>query len=501
MKSQNFDEYEEPREEPRERGKGFIRHWRSSSPVWKLIGVLLLSQFLLIPLGMIRSQIDERGDYQQQVTNEIADEVAEAQTITGPLLAIHYRIKTPEKRCHDKETGKIVICPEQIRAQTVFMPAKTLAIKGQSKVEARYRGIYQVRLFHLDLDVDGFFEAFANILPVPDGDKIIDANAAILFGLSDLRGMNIDPDVRVDGRTMHFTTPKGDRFSKILPGNRLEIDLGTWTPGKERKIEFSFPLKLTGTTALSIAPTAENNVIQLASDWPHPNFRGRFLPRERQINNQGFSAKWEISQLARNLNNTLREHSDEVLRVAFIDPINVYLQSERAVKYGSLFIMLTFGAFFLGEILRRRPMHIVQYMLVGLALAIFFLLLVALSEQFSFAQAYLVASFGCIGLIVFYLAAVLGSWRMGGAFGIGLASLYGMLYVILQLEDKALLMGSLLLFVALSAAMLITRKLDWYGLTQAGKKNAPEERFRDRQARESAATQVAREPSGSSTGE
>jgi inner membrane protein len=242
--------------------------------------------------------------------------------------------------------------------------------------------------------------------------------------------------------------------------------------------------------------------VQLASNWPHPNFHGRFLPRERQIDNKGFSAKWEISQLARNLDDTLKEHSNEVLRVAFIDPINIYLQSERAVKYGSLFIMLTFGAFFLGEILRRRPMHIVQYLLVGLALAIFFLLLVALSEQFSFAQAYLAASFGCIGLIVFYLTGVLGSWRMGGAFGSGLAALYGMLYVILQLEDKALLMGSLLLFVALSAVMLVTRNLDWYGLTQAGKKNASEERFRDRQARESTVTQAdACKPSGHSTGE
>jgi inner membrane protein len=249
------------------------------------------------------------------------------------------------------------------------------------------------------------------------------------------------------------------------------------------------PLKLTGTEALSIAPTAENNSVHLQSDWEHPSFQGRFLPRTRQVAHDGFSAQWEVSGLARNLDDTLKKQGQEALSIAFMEPVNIYLQSERAVKYGSLFVVLTFAAFFLGEILRRRPMHILQYLLVGLALAVFFLLLIALSEHLPFLTSYLAAAAACIGLIALSLAGVFGAWRPAFAFGSGLAGLYAMIYVILQLEDQALLMGSLLLFAVLAAVMLGTRRFDWYGLGQTGAA-APRaretKRFREQQAWESA---------------
>jgi inner membrane protein len=306
--------------------------------------------------------------------------------------------------------------------------------------------------------------------------EIAEAHAVMLFSVSDAHGMNSSPEVLVGQRPIRFEAPKDKRFDNILPGSRLEAELGELTPGEARTIDFSFPLKLTGTETLSIAPTAENNIVQLQSDWGHPSFHGRFLPRAREIERDGFNAQWEISQLARDMEKTLQPHSEEVLGVDFMEPVDVYRQSERAVKYGKLFIVLTFATFFLGEILRRRPMHVMQYLLVGLALTIFFLLLVALSEQLPFLAAYLVAAGSCIGLIAFYLAGVFGSWRPAFVFGGGLAGLYAMLYVILQLEDKALLMGSLLLFAVLAAIMLSTRSLDWYNLGSDGRPdggNAP----------------------------
>ena len=443
-----------------------IFHDFRSRPVGKFVGVFFLILCLMIPLGLISDQISSRQSYQMQVTEEIANTAASSQTVIGPILAVHYRTKTPEKRYRDAESGKMVTQAERISEHVEYIPARKLEIRGNTRVESRYRGIYQARLFHLDAGVEGLFAASADMMKIPDGETFVDARAAILFSVSDLRGLSSDPDVLVDGKTLHFRTPNDKRFEKIMGGSRLEIDLGAWTPGNARTVTFAFPLKLTGTESLSISPTAENNIVELTSDWKHPSFGGRFLPRERTIDEKGFTAQWEISQLARNLESALAYKSGESLGVAFIDPVNIYLQAERAVKYGSLFIVLTFAAFFIGEVLRRRPMHIMQYALVGLSLTIFFLLLIALSEHLPFVLAYLVGAIACIGLIVSYLAGVFDSRRMASAFGGGLAVLYGMLFGILQLEDMALLMGSLLLFAALAAAMFSTRRFDWYQLKQ-----------------------------------
>jgi inner membrane protein len=411
------------------------------------------------------------------------------QILTGPVLAIRYRTKTTAEIYRDMNTGAVVTRPASSESERLaVVPAETLTIGGRADVEQRYRGIYKARLFHLDLQVEGVFKLPADLIPSGRENEVVEARAVMLLGIYDLRGLDTAPEVLIDERPMRFATPKDKRFDSILPGSRLELDLGALTPGEVRTIAFSMPLKLTGTEAFSIAPTAENNSVHLQSDWKHPSFQGRFLPRTRQVAHDGFSAQWEVSGLARNLDDTLKKQGQEVLGTAFMEPVNIYLQSERAVKYGSLFVVLTFAAFFLGEILRRRPMHILQYLLVGLALAVFFLLLIALSEHLPFLTSYLAAAAACIGLIAFYLAGVFGSWRPAFTFGGGLAGLYAMIYVILQLEDQALLMGSFLLFAALAAVMLGTRRFDWYGLGQTGK-TAPcsreTKRYREQQAWES----------------
>ncbi|GHU36433.1 cell envelope integrity protein CreD [Betaproteobacteria bacterium] len=466
--------------------RSFKEKFARNSLTGKFAGVALLVLLLLAPLGMIHEKIAQRGHYQSSVTQEIAQTAAGAQTLTGPILAIRYRTETPAKRYFDMSTNSSVTTSPQTKEHIAIVPAKMLAIKGKAEVEHRYRGIYRASLFHLDLDVQGAFNLPADlelILDAAKDGKIVEANAVMLLGVSDLRGIDVAPEVLIDQRPMFFTTPKDKRFNEILPGNRLEMDLGALSSGAARSISFSFPLKLTGTSSFGIAPTAENNTVQLESNWQHPSFRGRFLPRTRQVEREGFTAQWEISQLARSLEDALNPHSDEVLGINFMDPVNIYLQSERALKYGSLFIVLTFAAFFLCEITLRRPVHIMQYLLVGLALTIFFLLLVALSEHLPFLLAYLASAVACISLITFYLAGMFVSRRMALSFGAYLAGLYAMIYAILQLEDIALLMGSLLLFTVLAAMMLCTRRLDWYALTQNDK------RFRNRQAWESVGVQ------------
>jgi len=445
-------------------------------PIVKVVGVLFLILCLMIPLGLIENQVTSRQRYQDQVTEEIANTAASPQTVIGPILAISYWTKTPDKRYRDEKSGKIVTETGSTDYHVAYLPARKLAIQGNTKVERRYRGIYQARLFHLDAKVEGSFEVPADIIKIPNERTLVEAKATVLFSVSDLRGLGADPDVLINEKTFHFSPPKDKRFNGVMGGNRLEIDLGTWEQSNARTVSFSFPLKLTGTETLSISPTAENNIVELVSEWKHPSFGGRFLPRERTVNETGFTAQWEISQLARNFDKALNATSErsrysegsyetnEVLKISFIDPVNIYLQAERSVKYGSLFIMLTFAAFFIGEALRRRPIHLMQYALVGLSLAIFFLLLIALSEHLPFTWAYLSGAAACIGLIVIYLAGVFASWRMASSFGSGLAVLYGMLFAILQMEDMALLMGSLLLFAALAAIMMSTRRFNWYQL-------------------------------------
>lgn len=426
--------------------------------LYKLAAIGLMALLLLIPLSMVEGQIRERSARQQEVQAGIANSAAGEQTLVGPVLAVDYRelVETPPAKEGEAPRRQLV-------ERTLRLPPQELELSGEAEVETRRRGIYQARLFHLELAGRGHFVVppLAGLLP---GKRISDARLRLVLGVADPRGIDNDPPVQVDGRAYRFAAPQ--QKAEGTPLRQLEIALGNLDVERERRLDFSFPLQLTGTARLAIAPTGEANRIALKSAWPHPNFGGRFLPKRRSVEAGGFDAQWEISHLARNFDAAQNPASGEWLSIDFIDPVNVYLQSERAVKYGVLFIALTFAGFFLTEVLRRAAIHPLQYLLVGLALATFFLLLIALSEHLPFAAAYGLAASACIALIAHYLAGALGGWRPGALFGGGLAGLYGVLYGVLLSEDNALLMGSLLLFAALGTIMLATRRLDWYGLGQ-----------------------------------
>jgi inner membrane protein len=223
----------------------------------------------------------------------------------------------------------------------------------------------------------------------------------------------------------------------------------------------------------SFTPIAENNTIALKSSWQHPSFNGSFLPVSKKISDAGFSGNWSISSLSSSnqanfnkalYNNESSGRSLESLSVNFIEPINVYSQADRATKYGLLFIGLTFAGFFLFEVLKQLRIHPAQYTLVGLAMAMFYLLLISFAEIIGFAFSYLIASASCVLLLGYYLSFVLKSKTNGFVFAGFLTALYGALYGILASEDNAMLMGSLLVFGLLATAMIVTRKVDWYAL-------------------------------------
>ncbi len=225
---------------------------------------------------------------------------------------------------------------------------------------------------------------------------------------------------------------------------------------------FSFNLEIAGAEAFSLAPIGADASVAMRSVWPHPSFTGRFLPVQHAIGADGFTARWTVSRYA-----APDAWAMQALAVSFVEPASLYQKLARAYKYGFLFIGLTFAAFLLFELLRRLAIHPIQYALVGLALAIFFLLLTALSEYIPFATAYALAASACVGLITAYLAHILRSLRAALAFGAALGALYAMLYALLQAEDYSLLGGALLLFALLAGAMIATRRIDWYGLTSS----------------------------------
>ncbi len=256
-------------------------------------------------------------------------------------------------------------------------------------------------------------------------------------------------------------------------GSGVHAPLKKIDPSKNIQLDFSFDLKLQGTGQLDITPIGRESLVTLKSDWPHPSFVGEYLPVKHEISDRGFSAQWSASFFSTNLEESWKNcvtqsncqvFSSRHFGISFINPVDQYLKSERAIKYALLFIFLTFAGFFLFEVLKCMAVHPVQYGLVGVALALFYLLLLSLSEHISFSLAYLISSSACVLLIGFYVSHVLGSFTRGMGFSIAMATLYGMLFGLLRSEDYALLMGSLLVFGLLGVVMVLTRKLDWYSV-------------------------------------
>ena len=438
----------------------------------KMATIALITVILLAVLLLISGQVNSRSALQAEVLHEIAESSAGSQTLIGPVGVIRYHelVRQTEK---DKATDRESV-REEIVERTLVLPPESLDINGTARVEIRSRGLYHARLFHAALVLKG--SVTLPVAAVGEGHRrILDAEALLVMAVSDPRGITNEPVVRINGQNQRFQT--GTVGLNGRPG--AHIVLGALDLSQAARYEFSFPLELMGTDRLAIAPVGMQTRVSLTSDWPSPSFQGRFLPTVRSVSANGFEATWQVSSLARSFDQTLKGSptgaDSEVMGVGFLEPINVYSLSLRASTYGILFIFLTFAAFFLTEILRRLRIHPLQYLFVGAALAIFFLLLLALSEHVPFLIAYLVSATACVGLLVAYLSGVLRDRGLGLKFGLGVGLLYSILYGVLISEDNALLMGTALLFVALGGTMLATRRIDWYHVVKPSENSGQEQ--------------------------
>ncbi len=431
-------------------------------------GLVLL---LLIPLMMIRGVVHERQAYRGQAVARVAQNSAGAQTFIGPMRVVSWTDTRRVEYTDDK--GAIQHRIERTRGQFLQMP-RTLVVEGDMQPRALKVGLYRVGVYEWHGKLRAAFEP---ALPaVPANVEREYGTPYLAFGMSDVRGLVGMPVLRADGRPLQLLAGTG-ALAKRFSGMHAPLPAiaGERVAGNEVAMDFV----LKGTQSLAVAPLADDNRIHLASAWPHPRFEG-YSPRS-QLRSDGFTADWEISSLASNVQAQLqdgREIADgdagrayesavprvDTVGVSLVDPVDIYTKADRASKYGLLFVVLTFVGFALFELIKRLPIHPLQYLLVGLALAIFFLLLLSLSEHIAFLPAYLLAAGACIGLQFVYLSGVLRSRLRAAGFAAMLTALYGVLYGLLVSEDNALLMGSLLLFGILAAIMWITRKVDWYEL-------------------------------------
>ena len=418
--------------------------------------VAVLALLLLIPLGMINGTISERKHYRQQAVDAVAESFAGPQVFSGPVLIVPY---VDTIAVQDKDAfGKPVTRMERRSQQWTIFP-DSLSLRGKLVPAVRKRGLHQVRVYELQSTVNARFE---KILPQDPAVSRTLGRPYLSVAIADVRGLVGTPVLTVDGAPLAMTQGLGGHRE----GSGLHAPLAPMSPGQALRFDIQLQSSLAGTESLAIAPIADSNHISLDSAWPHPQFAGRFLPRSHRIDGKGFQARWDISSLAAGTQGQyLRgtaESGLDALQVGLVEPVNMYSQADRASKYGILFVLLTFVGFFMFELLKRLAIHPIQYVLVGLALAIFFLLLLSLSEHLAFWLAYLIASVACIGLLGVYLSAVLGSKARGLGFGAGLTLLYAALYGLLVSEDNALVLGSLMLFAILAGLMLITRRVDWY---------------------------------------
>ncbi len=438
----------------------------------KILLVIAMTIALLIPLTMIRGTVHDRQRYRAEAVADVAKSTAGEQTLEAPVLFVPYEDRTVTTTTDDRrvrqqaehvEVGTLVYFPEQLR------------VGGTMRSIPRMRGLHEVRVYELDAAIRADFSVR---LPSPTDSRTARTygEPRLGFGIEDVRGLVGVPTLRVAGAAHALQQGLGH-------GDRRGLHVRLTAPANDAVLAFDveFDATLQGTEALAIAPLGARNEITLASNWPHPQFRGDFLPRTRRVGDDGFRALWEISSLATNAQAQYRARMQnrevpagiDAIAVSLVDPVNVYSQVDRATKYGLLFVLLTFVAFFMFESLRQLRIHPIQYGLVGLALAIFFLLLLALSERIAFGIAYVISATACIGLIGYYLGHVLRARARGVGFAATLATLYAALYGLLISEDNALVLGAGLLFVVLAAIMVLTRKVDWYQVATLPSSPAP----------------------------
>lgn len=424
---------------------------------WKvstLLGCILL---LLVPLFMVSNLISERESYRNDVEHSLRQSTSGPQKLVGPLIAIpvtevFYKLED-EKKVEYKKSYLHFILPE------------SLLVEGNQRVESRSIGIYDGQIWNTDLKIKAQFST--EKMTQLKGETMTLGQPFLVIGVGDARGIGTVKVAKINGETL--SVEPGTGVYGTLAGIHIPLSDKALEP-KTLALDMSF--NLAGTGSFAVVPVGRNSEMTLSSNWPHPGFMGYYLPVKHQISESGFQANWQSSWFANNMQSWFAEgespewSSIPAFSVTVATPADQYQLTDRAIKYAILLIALTFMAFFVFETLTGLRLHPMQYLLVGLSLVLFYLVLLALSEHVGFTPAWIIASLVGAMMNGVYLQAVLKSWRRSGVFILALLGLDVVMWFLLRSEDSALLLGAAVLAMALFAVMYLTRHLDWYSLSQ-----------------------------------
>ena len=430
------------------------------SITFKLIFIGVLVLVLLIPSAMVDNLISERADRQQDVIKDISYNFAGSQQIKGPVLVIPYKAQEKDFNQSGKEETKEVV-------ENLYILPDDLNIKATVSSEKMHRGIYDAVIYKTTVHVSGnFTKADLNALGLTPDQLMLD-KAKVTFSISDLKGLKTNPVMKIGSQVLS-ASPTFNNESLFDNGLQVAINL---TGLNDDKLPFDYSLDLTGSDELSFLQLGKTTDVVVNSNWNSPSFDGRSLPDTRKINDNGFSAHWRMLYYNRpfpqqwtandSMLNNQAKQAQATFGVKLRLPVDEYQKTTRTSKYAILIVLLTFISLFLTELIRKQHIHSFNYILIGAAMIIYYILLLSFSEEIGFNYAYLVASIATVGLITVFIASLLKNKLAAFVFACILSVFYVFIYVIIQLEDFALMVGSIALFIIIALLMYFSRKINW----------------------------------------
>ncbi|HLN52386.1 MAG TPA: cell envelope integrity protein CreD [Lentimicrobium sp.] len=429
----------------------FIR----TSVTLKLLSIFILMLLLMIPMEFIKSLITERDQLRQTTINEVSNSWANRQNVYGPVLTIPFNKQI-------MEDGKIKVLSDEVH----ILPS-SLTVDGKIEPSSLKRGIYKVVVYDSDLSFKGNFTGIKKYLAEMKDTEFLWDEAFLTINITDPRGIKDKIPVVWNGH--EIAVEPGTQIPELISSGITIKDIFTDSTNQEI-YNFSFDLHLQGSQYLGFIPLGKETIVNLTSTWKDPSFNGSFLPDTRNVDDKGFKANYKILELNRNYpqswvgNQNTTSVLNSLFGVELLIPANDYQKSMRSAKYALLAIALTFLTFFLVEIFNKKKLHPFQYILIGLALCLFYTLLISISEHTNFDIAYIIASISVIGMIGLYAKSILKDLRQTIILVLILCLTYSFVYITLRLQDYALIIGSIGLSAILAFTMYITRRINWYDL-------------------------------------
>ncbi len=435
--------------------------------------IIFIGLLLLIPTTMIKALIHDREYTQKQAIREVSTKWGNEQTLTGPYLTIPF-VKYEKEYSYKDSAFKTVEVVDFVH----LLPSE-LNISGEIQPERRYRGIYEIVVYNSEITFSGKFDDLSlSQMDIPK-ENLRFGNAHMELGIDDLRG--IEEQIDLEWNEARFSFNPGVTTENIVrSGINAPISKD---PSDSTSYHFSFTLDLKGSQLLYFTPVGRVTDVNISSSWDNPSFNGAFLPDSRSISDSGFTANWNVLHLNRNYPQIWKGSQNDIRSSSFgIDlllPVDNYQKSYRSINYAILFIGFTFLVFFFIEILNKVYIHPIQYILVGIALVVFYTLLLSISEHLKYNLAFILSALATLILISGYVKAILKSNQLTYLISGILLILYSFIFIIIQLQDLALLIGSIGIFIILGLVMYFSRKIDWFDLKLGDKEEKKEVEEKD----------------------